>query len=204
MGKRIKELKLKCPETHKREATKMPSRGEMSGQDWNTVAFGNKRPQSGAVGLKEAQRSGQVEAKCRQQLSSAPTSSGISAAQLENETDELKHASVPKDLKLAIMKARQAKQLTQSSWRRCSTCRQMSSLSTRMARPFPKTRRSPRLSALSTASCRELRSELHSQCSLKNTFRTDMNARREASVWIMLRARPPALYFVYILSSDSC
>merc|ERR1712087_858412 len=90
MGKRIKELKLKCPETHKREATKMPSRGEMSGQDWNTVAFGNKRPQSGAVGLKEAQRSGQVEGKCRQQLSSAP-----------------------KDLKLAIMKARQAKQLTQ-------------------------------------------------------------------------------------------
>merc|ERR1711920_290288 len=111
--KRIKELKLKCPETHKREATKMPSRGEMSGQDWNTVAFGNKRPQSGAVGLKEAQRSGQVEAKCRQQLGSAPTSSGISAAQLENETDELKHATVPKDLKMTIMKGRQAKNLTQ-------------------------------------------------------------------------------------------
>jgi len=61
----------------------------------------------------QAQRSGQVEAKCRQQLGSAPTSSGISAAQLENETDELKHATVPKDLKMAIMKGRQAKQLTQ-------------------------------------------------------------------------------------------
>merc|ERR1712087_318641 len=64
MGKRIKELKLKCPETHKREATKMPSRGEMSGQDWNTVAFGNKRPQSGAVGLKEDQSCG-VAHRCR-------------------------------------------------------------------------------------------------------------------------------------------
>mmetsp|Transcript_39466 Transcript_39466/g.89546 ORF Transcript_39466/g.89546 Transcript_39466/m.89546 type:complete len:89 (+) Transcript_39466:426-692(+) len=38
---------------------------------------------------------------------------GISATKLENETDELKHATVSTDLKQAIIKARNAKGLTQ-------------------------------------------------------------------------------------------
>eukprot|EP00308_Calcidiscus_leptoporus_P026282 CAMPEP_0119398258 /NCGR_PEP_ID=MMETSP1334-20130426/140751_1 /TAXON_ID=127549 /ORGANISM="Calcidiscus leptoporus, Strain RCC1130" /LENGTH=132 /DNA_ID=CAMNT_0007422115 /DNA_START=911 /DNA_END=1309 /DNA_ORIENTATION=+ len=86
----------------------------MSGQDHNPVVFSkSSRPQSGAQGMAQAQRAGQVQAAPRQPPGSASTSSGISAAQLENETDELKHAQVPKELKQAIQKARMAKGLTQ-------------------------------------------------------------------------------------------
>jgi len=41
------------------------------------------------------------------------TGSGMSAAKLDAETDELKHATVSTDLKQAMIKARNAKGLTQ-------------------------------------------------------------------------------------------
>merc|ERR1711988_1119237 len=53
------------------------------------------------------------ETKAVKRPGGAGTSSGISAAALENETEELKHASVSKDLRLAITQARNAKGLTQ-------------------------------------------------------------------------------------------
>ena len=78
----------------------MPSRGEMQGQDFSTVTFGSNKPPpkkpSGPAGP-----------------GSAPTSSGISAAKLDNETEQLKHNRVDKELRLAISKARTAKGLTQ-------------------------------------------------------------------------------------------
>ena len=60
----------------------------MQGQDFNTVTFGsNKKPGGGGGG-----GGGTTEAQKRP--GGAGTSSGISAAKLENETEELKHATV--------------------------------------------------------------------------------------------------------------
>jgi len=87
----------------------MPSRGVQQGQDWSTVSFGS-RPAS-AASTPRGTTPRQTEAQKRP--GGAGTVSGISAAQLENETDELKHAQVSKELKLAIMQARNAKGLTQ-------------------------------------------------------------------------------------------
>ena len=78
----------------------------MAGQEWETVSFGTKKPAGGGGGTPRA-----TEAQKRP--GGAGTSSGISAAKLEAETDELKHATVSKDLKLALQKARNAKGLTQ-------------------------------------------------------------------------------------------
>lgn len=81
----------------------MPSRGEMNGSDWETVSFNRpasgKAPGGGGPGPRKP--------------GSAATSSGIAAAKLEGETEELKHAAVGKDLKVALMKARNAKGLSQ-------------------------------------------------------------------------------------------
>lgn len=82
----------------------MPSRGEMSGQDFNTVSFGSKKPTT-TPGQKVAAHGGGG--------GSSMTSSGMSAAKLDAETDELKHQTVSKDLRIALQKARQAKGLSQ-------------------------------------------------------------------------------------------
>ena len=84
----------------------MPSRGELSqGQDFTTVTFGsNKKPGGGGGG-------GGTEAQKRP--GGAGTSSGISAQKLEDDTENLKHAAVSKDLRMAIQQARNAKGLTQ-------------------------------------------------------------------------------------------
>ena len=86
--------------------SKMPSRGEYSGQDWNTVSFGSKGGGGGGGG-------GAKQTQAVKRPGGPGTSSGISAAALENETEELKHATVSKELKLAISQARTAKGLTQ-------------------------------------------------------------------------------------------
>lgn len=44
------------------------------------------------------------------------TKSGLMAAALENDTETLKHQTVPVELKKAIMQARAAKQLTQKAF----------------------------------------------------------------------------------------
>jgi len=73
----------------------------MQGQDFTTVTFGAKpgakRPAGGGGGGGGG----------------ATTSAGLSAAKLDAETEELKHQTVDKDLRLAIMKGRTAKGLTQ-------------------------------------------------------------------------------------------
>merc|ERR1719387_1847619 len=86
----------------------MSSRGVPQGQDWETVSFSNK-PQPG----KTAGGSTPRQTQAVKRPGGAGTSSGISASALENETEELKHASVSKDLRLAITQARNAKGLTQ-------------------------------------------------------------------------------------------
>jgi len=73
------------------------------------VAFGS-RPQS-ARGTPRAAGGGATQSV--KKPGGAGTSSGISAAALENETEELKHATVSKDLRVAIAQARNAKGLTQ-------------------------------------------------------------------------------------------
>ena len=76
----------------------------MAGQDFNTVSFGNKKP---------AQQPQKVAAHGHGAGGSMATSSGMNAAKLDAETDELKHQAVSKDLRMAIMKARTAKGLSQ-------------------------------------------------------------------------------------------
>merc|ERR1719263_2157788 len=76
----------------------MPSRGEMSGfDDQPNIVFG-KAPNAG----KKPGGGGGTQ-----------TGTGMSAAKLDAETEELKHKTVSKDLRLAISKARTAKGLTQ-------------------------------------------------------------------------------------------
>merc|ERR1719164_138 len=89
----------------------MPQRGVQQGQDWSTVTFSNSRPQSARSTAGGGSTPRQTEAVKRP--GGAGTASGISAAALENETEELKHATVSKDLRLAITQARNAKGLTQ-------------------------------------------------------------------------------------------
>lgn len=69
------------------------------------MTFSNKKP-GGGGGTPRA-----TEAQRRP--GGSGTSSGISAAALENETEELKHQTVSKDLRIAIQQARNAKGLTQ-------------------------------------------------------------------------------------------
>uniref|UniRef100_A0A7S3F1H1 HTH cro/C1-type domain-containing protein n=1 Tax=Haptolina ericina TaxID=156174 RepID=A0A7S3F1H1_9EUKA len=97
----------------------MPSRGEYSGQDWGTISFSNT-PRGGktntASTVRDAQRSGAQISQDKKHGgggNSMTGGTGISATKLENETDELKHATVSTDLKQAIIKARNAKGLTQ-------------------------------------------------------------------------------------------
>jgi len=89
----------------------MPARGEVGGgQDWSTVSFSNRPASARGTAAKPGQ-SGQSQSVKRP--GGVGTSSGISAAALENETEELKHATVSKDLRVAIAQARNAKGLTQ-------------------------------------------------------------------------------------------
>lgn len=81
----------------------MPSRGEMSGQDWNSVTFGASKPKPGGTGGAPKGGGGPKSF----------TGAGLSATKLDAETEELKHKTVSTDLKISLMKARQAKGLTQ-------------------------------------------------------------------------------------------
>ena len=84
----------------------MPSRGVPQGQDFTTVTFSKKPPGPKPGGAGPAKPGGGGGG-------SSATSTGMSAAKLDAETDELKHATVSKDLRLAIQKGRTAKGLTQ-------------------------------------------------------------------------------------------
>jgi len=94
----------------------MPSRGGYSdGQDWNTVSFGGSSNRGGGGGqnMAQAKRDGNVSTNSRAPPPNTVTSAGFSAKRLEEETEELKHATVSTELKVAMMKARTAKGLTQ-------------------------------------------------------------------------------------------
>ena len=84
-------------------------------QDWNTITFAAKAgPTPGkaaAATLKEAQRKGEVLAE--RKVTHQATASGKSAKALDDETEELKHAKVPTELRKALSQARAAKGLTQ-------------------------------------------------------------------------------------------
>merc|ERR1711998_493222 len=77
--------------------------------DWNTVTF----TMAGKGVTKTTATSATKQAEPVKHAGGAVTSSGMNAAALENETEELKHQTVSKDLRLAITQARNAKGLTQ-------------------------------------------------------------------------------------------
>jgi len=92
----------------------MPAQAEIRpGQDWNTVTFDKKpMPARAAVAVKDAQRAGQpvlTERRHNQMV----TDKGMNARKLDEESENLKHNKVSADLRLAIMRARTAKGLTQ-------------------------------------------------------------------------------------------
>merc|ERR1712070_1022608 len=92
----------------------MPPRGELSsGQDWSTVAFSN-RPSGGGGGQSSARGGGGGGPK-QSTPGGQVTASGISAAKLEDDTENLSHAKVGNDLKDAIQKGRNAKGMTQKA-----------------------------------------------------------------------------------------
>ena len=93
----------------------MPAQTEIRpGQDWNTVTF-DKKPEGPAravVAVKAAQRAGQpVLTERRHNV--MVTEKGISARKLDEDTENLRHNKVTGELRLAIMRARTAKGLTQ-------------------------------------------------------------------------------------------
>lgn len=83
----------------------MPARGEMQGQQWETVTFGTKAPVAKKPSALTPRNAAPV----------VVTHSGKTAAVLENDTENLKHQSVAPELKRAIMQARAAKQMTQKA-----------------------------------------------------------------------------------------
>jgi len=85
-----------------------------STQDWNVVTFNARAPSSKAPdNLAAARRSGAVLTEQRTNV--AVTANGVRVAHLDGATDAAKHATVSVDLRLAIMRARTAKGLTQKA-----------------------------------------------------------------------------------------
>lgn len=89
----------------------------MPTQDWKTVTFnaGPARPAyaKDAAALKAARRTGDVLTE--RKANAAVTSAGVSVHKLDNTSEAAKHASVSADLRLAIMRARTAKSMTQKA-----------------------------------------------------------------------------------------
>lgn len=77
----------------------MPSRSELKGQDWTPVALTVRAPPPARTG--------------RPQHAPQTTSTGMVASRLENDSETLKHASVPLSLQRAILSARTAKNVSQ-------------------------------------------------------------------------------------------
>jgi len=93
----------------------MPARGEMKGQQWETIVFGSKKIGKPTVPTSTPKPSASVLVPSNQAAHGGPTviKSGKTAAQLDDETEDLKHQSVAPELKRAIMQARNAKHMTQ-------------------------------------------------------------------------------------------
>jgi len=96
----------------------MPSRSEMSGQQWDTITFSSKQLAAKATTTTAASSAGVLTPSNQQRGAPGPSMSkvaGKTMAQLEDESEELKHASVPVELKKALMQARNAKGLSQKA-----------------------------------------------------------------------------------------
>ncbi|KAL1510948.1 hypothetical protein AB1Y20_005775 [Prymnesium parvum] len=91
----------------------MPSRSEYKGQDWNEVTFTNKPPAARPGSAQPGSGNATSAQRAHGSANSMTAGTGLSARKLEDETEELKHQTVSTDLKLAIIKARNAKGLTQ-------------------------------------------------------------------------------------------
>merc|ERR1711998_640029 len=83
----------------------MPSRSEMNGQQWETVTFNTKPSVAKTTVL--APHNNQRPTPSMSKVA------GTTNQQLEDETEILKHQTVPTELKRAIMQARNAKSMTQ-------------------------------------------------------------------------------------------
>jgi len=86
----------------------MPANPTMRGQDWETVTFGTQRTDN-----KPSTSSAATQKRPAPVMT--VTKAGISARKLDDETENLKHASVGTDLRVALQRARQAKGMTQKA-----------------------------------------------------------------------------------------
>jgi len=80
----------------------------MHGQDWTPITFATRAPLSTTNG--NTAKSGTPH---KRHAAVSVTNVGLSARKLNDETEELRHATVSTDLRTALQKARQAKGLTQ-------------------------------------------------------------------------------------------
>ena len=98
--------------THReQEAIKMPATATLRGQDWSTVTFA-------MAGRAPLTASKVDNTTAPRPIVSSTKVAGLSARKLDEETEELKHQTVQSaapELKLALMKARTAKGMTQKA-----------------------------------------------------------------------------------------
>merc|ERR1711998_254645 len=99
------QLQKQHTQQHQNTTSAMPAQVSMQGQDWNTITFTKpKAPASHAEELKAAQRACR-EVLTERRINGQMTSNGLSARKLDEETEELKHQTVPTELRLAIQRA---------------------------------------------------------------------------------------------------
>eukprot|EP00191_Tetraselmis_sp_GSL018_P004193 CAMPEP_0177610476 /NCGR_PEP_ID=MMETSP0419_2-20121207/19802_1 /TAXON_ID=582737 /ORGANISM="Tetraselmis sp., Strain GSL018" /LENGTH=119 /DNA_ID=CAMNT_0019105789 /DNA_START=204 /DNA_END=563 /DNA_ORIENTATION=- len=88
------------------------------GQDWDTVVLRKKPVSSGqqksSSAVNQARRSGAEVETIKKHNAGTNTKSGLNAAKLERETEELAHEKVSTELKKQIQQARLAKKMTQA------------------------------------------------------------------------------------------
>jgi putative transcription factor len=134
----------------------MPARGEMNGQQWETVTFGSKALGNKTTVATPATKPSATSVLVPSNRAPGPTvtKSGKTAAQLEDETEELKHQSVAPELKRAIMQARNAKRMTQKDLALQLGCDSKTVQEYESGRAIRTTRSSRRWSARWAPSCR--------------------------------------------------
>lgn len=91
--------------------------GGNSGQDWDQVVIRKKAPTNASLkdeaAVNAARRQG-VQVETVRKATHATTTTGQSAAKLENETEDFHHKKVSSALKTRIIQARTAKKMTQA------------------------------------------------------------------------------------------
>mmetsp|Transcript_9325 Transcript_9325/g.12999 ORF Transcript_9325/g.12999 Transcript_9325/m.12999 type:complete len:142 (-) Transcript_9325:225-650(-) len=85
----------------------------LQGQDWEPVTFKKSGKKSKSTQAREAVTSGSVGNVEKKWGGGTNKSGGVYARKIEEETEDFKHRKIPVEFKKALMKARQAKKLSQ-------------------------------------------------------------------------------------------